>query len=235
MNFFSQEYFVAATVDDGYVDRESNAPDRIYAQYRNKPKAVQWYNIARTLADEISDTALAVRIMYDIDYAYGNMLDIIGRIVVVPRNFIKTVKLYPGLFALTDGDEFGDKSAMFSALDIGSDALMSDEIYRLVIKSKILKNNSDATIESILFGLNFLLPSAQILRLVDGEDMSFSVEFYGNITELQRWTLLNSSLVPKPQGVRFNGFLEGMGYVESGDLTMQFGDENAQFTGYTGV
>ena len=58
--------------------------------------------------------------------------------------------------------------------------------------------------------------------------------FYGNITELERWALLNASLVPKPQGVRFNGFLDGYNYVQAGDDTLQFGDTSAQFTGFTG-
>ena len=111
---------------------------------------------------------------------------------------------------------------------------MSDDLYRLVIKSKIIKNNSDATIDSILFGMNFLLPDAEVLRVTDGEDMSFTVEFYGNITELQRYALLQSNLVPKPQGVRFGGFLEGVGYVQFGDDNSEFGDTYAEFVGAIG-
>lgn len=235
MTFFSESYFEKDTVEDGYVQTVSTAPDRIYAQYRNKPKAVAWYHIVKSLADKIGDAANAVRIMYDIDRAVGNQLDVIGRIVVVSRNFVENVTLNPGLFAEPDGSEFGDESAIFSSLNIDSDTVMSDDIYRLVIKSKIIKNNSDATIESILFGLNFLLPTANFLRLVDNEDMSFSAEFYGEISELQRWALLNVNLIPRPQGVKFNGFVEGFDYVQFGDSTVQFGDINAQFTGFTGV
>lgn len=235
MSFFSQLYFVPDTVSDGYVQDLSTAPDRIYAQYRNKPKAVAWYKIVKRLADELADGATAVRVMYDIDTAIGAQLDIIGRIVVIPRSVLATTPMNPGYFDLTDGSEWGDDDAMFSALSIDADAALSDELYRLVIKSKIIKNNSDATIESILFGMNFLLPNAQILRVTDGEDMSFSIEFYGNITELERWALLNATLVPKPQGVRFAGFLEGAGYVEFGDDDMQFGDTSAECVGFTGI
>lgn len=235
MSFFTQAYFVPLTVDDNYVVSKSGNIDRIYAQYRNKPKAVAWYKIAHTLADQLADTASLVRTSYDIDYVSGELLNVIGRIVVVSREFTQNTPLYPGLFAEPDGDQFGDDGAMFSALNIASDADMSDELFRLVIRSKIIKNNGDATIENILKGVNFLLPNAKALRLTDNEDMSFSIEFYGNITELERWALLNSTLVPKPQGVKFNGFLEAAGYVESGDDTMQFGDVNAEFTGFTGV
>jgi len=212
-----------------------NIPDRIYAQYRDKPKAVAWYAIARALGGSIEAAAQAVRKSYDIDTAVGKQLNVIGRIVVAPRSFVGSIPMNPGLFDLTDGDEFGDDDAMFSALTIDQDGQLSDELYRLVIKAKIVKNNGDATIENILDGMNFLLPKADVLRVTDGEDMSFSIEFYGQITNLERFALLNAGLVPKPQAVRFNGFLEGFEMVEFGDMDAEFGDEQAEFAGYIGA
>ena len=212
-----------------------NIPDRIYAQYRDKPKAVAWYAIARALGGSIEAAAQAVRKSYDIDTAVGKQLNVIGRIVVAPRSFVGSIPMNPGLFDLTDGDQFGDDDAMFSALTIDQDGQLSDELYRLVIKAKIVKNNGDATIENILDGMNFLLPKAQVLRVTDGEDMSFSIEFYGEITNLERFALLNAGLVPKPQSVKFNGFLEGFEMVEFGDMDAEFGDEQAEFAGYIGA
>lgn len=211
-----------------------NIPDRIYAQYRDKPKAVDWYAIARKLGGSIEAAAEAVRKSYDIDNVLGEQLNVIGRIVVATRNFVGSMPMNPGLFDLTDGDEFGDDEAMFSALTIDQDGQLSDELYRLVIKAKIVKNNGDATIENILDGMNFLLPRAEVLRVTDGEDMSFSIEFYGQITNLERFALLNAGLVPKPQAVRFNGFLEGFEMVEFGDMDAEFGDEDAEFAGFIG-
>ncbi|WP_447781017.1 DUF2612 domain-containing protein [Pseudomonas plecoglossicida] len=212
-----------------------NIPDRIYAQYQGKPKAVAWYAIARQLGGSIEDAAEAVRKSYDIDSAEGQVLDVIGRIVVVPRSFLGVVDMNPGLFDLTDGAEFGDDGAMFSSLTIDQDGQLSDRLYRLVIKAKIVKNNGDATIENILFGVNFLLPRAEVLRVTDGEDMSLSIEFYGEISDLERFALLSANLVPKPQAVRFNGFHEGLGMYEFGDTDAEFGDESAEFAGYIGA
>jgi hypothetical protein len=211
-----------------------NIPDRIYAQYRDKPKAVDWYAIARNLSGSLEDAAEAVRESYDIDTAVDEQPNVIGRIVVAPRSFVGSIPMNPGLFDLTDGDEFGDDEAMFSALTIDQDGKLSDELYRLVIKAKIVRNNGDATIENILDGMNFLLPNAEVLRVTDGEDMSFSIEFYGQITNLERFALLNAGLVPKPQAVRFNGFLEGLGMFEFGDTDAEFGDDSAEFSGYIG-
>lgn len=212
-----------------------NIPDRIYAQYQNKPKAMDWYAIARKLGGSIEAAAQAVRKSYDIESSEGEQLNVIGRIVVAPRSFVGAIPMDPGLFALTDGDEFGDEDAVFSALTIDQDGELSDELYRLVIKAKIIKNNGDATIENILDGMNFLLPNADVLRVTDGEDMSFSIEFYGQITNLERFALLNAGLVPKPQAVRFNGFLEGYEMVEFGDVDAEFGDDDAEFAGFIGV
>lgn len=213
----------------------ANVPDRIYAQYRNKPKAVAWFDIARRLGGDLDAAAQAVRKSYDIDTAEGEALDVIGRIVVVPRSFLADVPMSPGLFALTDGDEFGDTEAMFSPLTISQDQELADELYRIVIRAKIIKNTGDATIENILYGMNFLLPNAQVLRVADGENMTFSIEFYGEISNLERFALLNATLVPKPQGVEFSGFLEGLGISEFGDESAEFGRESAEFIGFIGV
>lgn len=237
MNFFPQLYFVENTVVNGYVADQSATPDRIYAQYRNKPKSVAWYKITMTLATKIASVSQAVKVMYNIDGATGDRLDIIGRIVVVDRNFMGVIPMTTTSFASSANSpgEFGDSLAMFSSTAVDQNQTMSDDLFRLAIKSKILKNNSFATIEEILFGMNFLLPNANVLRVVDNEDMSFSVEFYGAITELERWALLNAGFVPKPQGVKFNGFLEGYNYSEFGDSMRQFGDSKSEFVGFVGV
>ena len=119
-------------------------PDRIYAQYRTKPKALAWYNITRELANEINSAADAVRVMYEIDTATGDRLDILGRIVAIGRNFVAPVTLTPPQCATADMNptEFGDTTAMMSALSTDSDASLNDDMYRLIIKAKILKNNS---------------------------------------------------------------------------------------------
>lgn len=212
-------------------------PDRIYAQYRSAPKAVAWCNITLQLAAQLGTGATGVRNMYGIDTNSGAQLDIIGRVVVQPREFTGQVAMVPGWCAAATGvpAECGDESVMCSALSIDQDTQMSDDLYRLAIKAKVIKNNSDATIDSILDGMNFLLPNADVLRVTDGEDMSFSIEFYGKITELERWALRNQAFVPKPQGVRFNGFLEADGYVECGDPSLMCGDTYAECVGFTGV
>lgn len=202
-------YFVPLTINSGYVlEFRVKYYDRIYAQYRTKPKAVKWYEITKRLSDGLAGPAWTVRRSYDIDRNSGELLNVIGRIVVVGRNFIAQPELFPGLFDLTDGDEFGDEDAMFSELSVAQDGMMSDDLYRLVIKSKIAKNNGNATFESILDSVSLLLPKITDIRIVDDDNGSFYIEYRGVMTNLEKWALTNNDLVPRPLGITFTGFVE---------------------------
>ncbi len=213
-----------------------NVPDRIYAQYSGKPKLVAWLNICRELGLQLSDVYTAIRQTYDIDSQVGEQLDVIGRIVVIDRNYTGSVTLTVYECNVDGECEAGDTSVQLSATNIDQDATASDELFRIIIRAKIAKNTSDGTIESILSASNTLVPSAMFDTLLDNEDMSFSLEFSGQITDIERWALLNVSLIPKPQGVRFNGFFEKFGVSWLNDLgDFECGNTYAECAGFTGV
>lgn len=62
-----------------------NLPNRIYAQYADKPKFVEWMNITRKIGLELKEGAEQVRKCFDIETAKGDALEVIGRIVVIDR------------------------------------------------------------------------------------------------------------------------------------------------------
>lgn len=211
-----------------------NVPERAYSQYRSKPKFIDWLAISRKLGGEIAAAAVAVRESYDIDKAEGEQLDVIGRIVVFPRDFIGQLAMETAEFDLSDGAECGDTDAIFSEARVSDDAQMSDALYRLAIKAKIMKNVGDATIESIIQQMVFLV-GPTFLRINDTEDMKFSIEFSGDLTEIERWALFNANLVQKPQGVQFMGFLELTNMAEFGNEDIEFGDDDeSQFSDFIG-
>lgn len=211
-----------------------NVPKRAYAQYRNQPKFMDWLNIATTMGGSIYDAAVAVRGSYDIDAAQGVQLDTIGRIVVITRDFIGRLTMATAEFDATDGAECGDEDAIFSAPLVSDDAQMADDLYRLAIKAKIMKNNGPATVENIIETM-VVLVNPSYLKINDTEDMRFSIEFAGNISELQRWALFNANLVQIPQGVLFMGFLEMNAMVEFNNGDLEFGDsDDAQFSDFIG-
>lgn len=211
-------------------------PNRLYSQYRSKPKLITWLNICRELGLQLSDLYAALRKTYDIDSQVGEQLDVIGRIVVIDRSYTGPVALTV-YECNTDGEnECGDMSVQLSATNMDQDSEVSDELFRIMIRAKIAKNTSDGTIESILSACNVLIPTAGFDVLLDNEDMSFSLEFSGLISNLEHWALLNASLIPKPQGVKFNGFFEKVGVSwlsDTGDF--ECGDTSAECAGFIGV
>lgn len=211
-----------------------NVPKRAYSQYRNQPKFVNWLAIARRMGGSISDAAIAVRESYDIDTAEGVQLDALGRIVVFNRDFIGQLTMQTAQFAASDGVECGDMDAVFSEARVSDDTQMSDGLFRLAIKAKIMKNNGDATVESIIEQM-VLLVGPKFLRVNDPGSMSFTIEFAGDITELERWALFNANLVQIPQGVLFGGFFELADMVEFDNDEMEFGNPDAMFSDFTGA
>jgi len=186
-----------------------NLPSRIYSQYRSKPKLVDWMNIARVLGGDIESAAEAVRNSYDIDSAEGEQLDVLARIVVLDRGFVSNIPLNQYRFAAsTDIQPRMGGGATMSAKTAASDTIMSDGLLRIAIKAKIAKNNGDATIKSILRQMMIIAPGIEYLAVNDNQDMTFGIEFSGDIDSLTRWALFNSNLIQRPQGVKFLGITE---------------------------
>lgn len=163
------------------------SPDRIYAQYRDKPKAVAWYNIVPTQAAQIETVLNDIRFSYDIDSNEGEQLNVIGRVVDISRQYRNKFEQFTPPFIV--------------------DGAVDDEVYRLLIKSKILKNNSDATLDTIVDSIQFI-SDATNARVLDHRDMSFSLIFQNELTDKERYILNVFDIVPRPQGVRFRGFVE---------------------------
>lgn len=204
-------------------------PDRIYAQYRDKPKAVAWYNIISSLADEFGPVADGVRASYDIDSATTYELDVLGRIVVQSRNFESEVSFTP--FQYGDPDvQYGDPDVQYQQFTGSVTKTVSNEIYRVLVRAKIVKNNSSATISDITSAVSFVTGSKSVV-IVDREDMSFGVNFQEKLDEPVRFVLMNFDVVPRPQGVQFIGFIEEPLFTSYGSIA-QYGDPNSQYNSY---
>lgn len=207
-----------------------NLPNRIYAQYADKPKFVEWMNITRKIGLELKEGAEQVRKCFDIDTAKGDALEVIGRIVVVDR--IKDERLMnSGVFSDPDGTNFNNLVKTFAEWSTFTNADLSDEMLRVAIKAKIIKNTANPTSDELLSALSTLFPSANVFRLLNHHDMSFSVEYTGKLTDLEQWLIGLHEFTPTPQGVEFRGFIRSFGIIEflSNDENSTFGDEELEF------
>ena len=225
-------YFVDSAVNDGYVFQVSSVLtgiNRIYNQYASDYSTVQWYDIVPSIGDVISIAYSNIASSYDIDSNSGEQLNVVGRLIGTDRSIIGNTEFT--VFECDDDSvECGNDFAQCSARFISDDADLDDSYFKPLLKAKVAKNTSDATIDSIILATKSILSSDLVVRLRDNEDMTFSVEAYNEISPIEL-SLLSKNIIPTPQGVRLRGFLYGFGIVESGDDSLECGNESAECIG----
>lgn len=104
--------------------------------------------------------------------------------------------------------------------------LLEDEVYRIVIKSKMFKNTSYATIDDIAVAAE-AITGASVNRINDGQDMSFSIVFAEPLSDLARQLIVEFDIIPRPQGVLLSGFIDPpdgqvFGFSEPGMATPSY-------------
>ena len=208
---------------------------RIYAQYSDKPKAVQWYNITPSLGDEISNAYELVRSTYDIDAAVGAQLDVIGRIVVIDRGFESLVVFEPDTYfgGIGLASQFGGVDSQFESTGEVLSSEVSDAVFRILIRAKIAKNNSEATMDGVVDALSYITSSSPI-QVIDNENMTMSVSFGSELTDIERFVFNTFDVVPRPQGVQFLGYVEETSLTQFGGA-FSWGDTRANFGFYFGA
>lgn len=188
-------------------------------QYNNQPNARA--TIAAVTAEIIASGILFdIRDGYDVDTAVGVQLDIIGKYVGVDRfyngqditgiNFgFSDAYSYepPDVTGYADASDFLTKDGTFlSASDlVGSGFSLSDDDFRILIKLKILINNSnfsDKSIDDNLFAI-----FGGDLYAVDNLNMSLEY-FTSGALSLIVGVAYNKNLLPAPMGVRINNLID---------------------------
>jgi hypothetical protein len=149
----------------------------ITSQHRTKPKFMAEVAAVLDMIDpDPSDTIEGNNAAFDIETAEGAQLDIIGRIV----NLNRVLPFQP-----SDGTE----------------PVMTDDVYRIALKAKIIFNQWDGTIPSLREKWKFLFPEAPII-VKDNQDMSMTVVILDNYRLIYKDLLINNMLIPHPAGVK---------------------------------
>ena len=185
-------------------------PERVYFQYRSKPKAVKWFSISESIGNELEKAFGLIRDSYDIATATGAQLDIIAAIVGTARDITRGLVLDTCQFALAanaDDSQFGDDVlGQFSGGVVGDDAGLDDAYLRKMILWKIESNQSRVTIEDTLTAIRIVMPELTAV-VVDPEDMTFTLNFIGDgPSAIDAQILSIPGIMPTPQGVRFAGY-----------------------------
>nr|DAV87994.1 MAG TPA: Protein of unknown function (DUF2612) [Caudoviricetes sp.] len=230
--------------------------DLITSEYRLSKK---FNSMVRAMVDYgcILDAAvLKIVEKFDIDEATGNQLDIIGECVGVTRslNFEPTALAYsiiegPSLSELlkdtgkesqytiiqtpiaaqrTDTDVIsGYKPAEF---DSTKERLISDDIYRIMIKARIIQNIWKGNATELYEMWDVLFPKNMGLQIQDNQDMSFNIVLIGDYPEIMKELIMHGYIIPKPEGVRINM----LSFVSTDGLPIFAYDYNTiNYSGYT--
>ncbi len=154
-----------------------------------------------------------------IDTAVGAQLDIVGDIVGQPRELIDTALLtYFAYLGYPDAESYGDLNdagigGFYRGVDdpLAGNTLLNDDQYRLFIKAKIIKNNTNATPNQLLEFINFVFGSDHN-QLVEEGDAAYTLLIGKELSTFEKVLLTYvsyssgypSRFVPKPIGVRVN-------------------------------
>lgn len=192
---------------------DSMPPNRVYWQYRNKPRLNALVNIGLDSARKMGEDLNRIKNGWDVNTAIGHDLDVIGEIVdfkrpsAVEHNL--AVEHYYG-----DG-QYGDGS-QYNSFNPSALAPIDDDRYRILLKAKIAKNSSKGTMDDIARAVLFITDVD--CQVIDNHDMTFSLLFFGQLTDIQREMIESYDLVPEPLGVNYLGKTETAtltGYGES--------------------
>jgi hypothetical protein len=213
-------------------------------QYKNKEKAAATIDLlVRTaLSDNIVSQVLDG---YDLEAAIGKQLDVLGKYIganrlyadITGENFFSmstysTVNTDTSL-GFTDYSNFNSESGSFLNYTNGSSAKsLEDDDYRIILKLKIVQNNSDHSNKSIDEGLYSFF--AQDVIMSDTQNMRISYFVSGENRNIAI-IAASKNILPRPMGVKLEGIIEKnkkfFGFTNYKKTTQS--DLTTGFTNYT--
>lgn len=153
--------------------------DRTESQHIIRPKYVAAVTALLEKLDAAHGIAKNIPGLFDVATAVGEQLDVLGDIVGVKR---KAIPLY--VPNVTD--------------------VPNDDLYRIIILSKIIQNNWDGTNEG--FYDIWEATAATLFPVIynDNQDMSIDVTILGEVDDHIADLIAYGYIIPKPMGVKTN-------------------------------
>ena len=192
--------------------------DLLLKQYWEKPRAVAEIELQASTWEAIRDQLASFLPAFDLDTATTDRLDIIGRIVGLPRSVpLVIAKIAFGFDENVNARTFDDKFAVLPLAGVApfldkfepawTSLELDDYDYRLFLRAKIAKNAGAAYLVSdTRISLQDVINAAfegQAYAL-DKKDMTL-VLYVSPAFDLERLLAIRQmGLLPKPQGVRYD-------------------------------
>jgi hypothetical protein len=141
------------------------------------PQFNQWLSAVISIATDATSCLSSIATAFDLDYAIGVQLDVLGQIVGIGR----TVNFQPSN---------------------GVSPVLDDTTYRLLIRATIAQNQWDGRIGSLYPAWEQLFPGGSI-SIVDTQNMAATILVTGAFTSIIQDLIVNGLIVPRPQAVSY--------------------------------
>jgi len=156
----------------------SKYTDLITNYHAGKPLFVEHVDLSTRPLTDISNVTTALITAFDIDTAYGNQLDILGLWIGRTRVVEEPIT---GIYFSFDTDDIGfDQGVWRGPYDpLEGFTNLSDDVYRMVLKTKIAINHWDGTNGTLPAILDTALAGSGVrMEIVDNQDMTISLLFF---------------------------------------------------------
>lgn len=177
----------------------------ILSQYANSPIITQLCVNMGQYVDQTKNFSDFFDNVWNIDTAFGNGLDIWGRILGVSR----VVQLTGGSQPFLGFEEPGTPTTLtpfgqapfFSGQSVSSNFSLSDTAYRTLLLAKALANICDGSIPAINQILRNLFPGRGNCYIADGLNLTMTYTFAFALSPVELAIVQTSGVLPRTSGV----------------------------------
>ena len=194
------------------IDHSALAQSRVLSQFSESTNFLAFIDGLMQLTNDIEACLQSMQSLADIDGMEGVQLDVIGIIVGTSRNVSGVVTLTwfgfadTGTYATTFGEEGnpGVGSRFYEEGEaLSSTTILQDPEFRLLIKTKIVKNNSACTPEDIIQGLRFIF-GVEDIKLTEG-NCTLAIAIGRPVYSYEQAMISALDILPRPAGISITG------------------------------
>ena len=194
------------------IDHNAQAISRLLTQFSEAFVLQDYIKALLSEANPLEQVFCDILDQRTIDTATDFTLDVIGALVGQSRVLIDaTLLVYFGYVGALNADSYGDANDSSIGARYRSDGedttgnrTLTDDEYRLFIRARIARNQSNGSINSVA-ELSAFLAGIDFVLVTDGlEPATFSLGFGEKLDANTKTLIANSDLIPKPAGVRIS-------------------------------
>lgn len=196
----------------------------ITSEYRHSSRFTAMVQKLLGYGLDIDDSINNMLLAFEVDNASTAQLDILGSIVGVSRQLkfepsaaaigevicpspaeIASGEVYPIIYTPSP-DKLASTPMLtgYPPAEMGEGNLLDDEVFRLMIKARIIQNTWKGTIGELYDLWDAVMGANKKLSIEDLQDMSYNIVLQGDYTQLEEELIIHAYVIPKPEGVRIN-------------------------------